>query len=143
MDLTGTGGLVGEGRWHTEGHRVVYLADSASTALLETIVHLEVDENTYPDPGKLLEVEFPPESKIISLAVPEEGDWREDLKLTQKIGDDWLESGASLLAEVPSALVLTARNYLFNPLHPDAAKARIASQRLQRFDPRLFRFRPR
>ncbi|MFL6462844.1 MAG: RES domain-containing protein, partial [Bryobacteraceae bacterium] len=40
-DLAGIGGLRCSARWHSQGHRVVYLAWSPSAALIEAMVHLE------------------------------------------------------------------------------------------------------
>jgi len=121
------------------GHPVVYLADSPSTALLETLVHLEVNEGTYPDPRKLLEVAAPEDCRVIELDLSNSEGWRDDFDLTQRLGTDWLKSGASALAVVPSVVVAEARNYLLNPLHPDAARVQIVSERWQPFDRRLFR----
>lgn len=137
-DLSGTGGLYAAGPWHLEGRRVVYLADSTSTALLETLVHLEVNEGTYPDPRKLLEILVPEDCDILELKLPERSNWIADLRITQKLGTEWLRSMASPLAVVPSALVAEARNYLLNPKHPDADIVRIVSERWQSFDTRLF-----
>ena len=46
--LTGEGGLYASGRWHTRGQRVVYLADHPASALLEVMVHLEIDAEDLP-----------------------------------------------------------------------------------------------
>jgi RES domain-containing protein len=35
-DLSGAGGLMASGRWHSQGKRIVYLADHPSSALLES-----------------------------------------------------------------------------------------------------------
>jgi RES domain-containing protein len=40
-DLSGLGGLRAAGRWHSQGRRIVYLADHPSSALLEMLVHLD------------------------------------------------------------------------------------------------------
>lgn len=39
-DLSGNGGLLVSGRWHHRGNRVIYACDHPSTALLETLVHM-------------------------------------------------------------------------------------------------------
>jgi RES domain-containing protein len=36
--LDGVGGLFASGRWHSRGHPVVYCAENAAIALLETLV---------------------------------------------------------------------------------------------------------
>jgi RES domain-containing protein len=103
------------------------------------LVHLELDEGTYPDPRKLLEVSVPEDCLVVSLDLPEAGIWVDDLELTRRLGTDWLRSLASPLAIVPSVIVSEARNYLLNPVHPDAARITIISERWQTFDRRLFR----
>ena len=56
-DLLGTGGLWASGRWHTSGRPVVYLAETAASALLEVLVLLELDEESMPSSYQLLKVE--------------------------------------------------------------------------------------
>ena len=41
--LEGIGGLYVPGRWHTQGHKIVYTAQNLSLASLEVFVHLESD----------------------------------------------------------------------------------------------------
>ena len=57
--LSGDGGLYASGRWHTRGRRVVYLADHPASALLEVMVHLEIDAEDLPTHYQLLGVEVP------------------------------------------------------------------------------------
>jgi RES domain-containing protein len=47
-DLSGEGGRRAEGRWHERGRPVVYLAEHAALALLETMVHLEIEYEDLP-----------------------------------------------------------------------------------------------
>jgi RES domain-containing protein len=145
-DLSGAGGRRFPGSWHAAGHPIVYLADSPSTALLETLVHLELTEDTYPDRRKLLEVAVPADCLIEELQLPEGEGWKQDLSLTRQLGMAWLRSLRSLrspLASVPSVIVSEARSYLLNPMHPHAMRITVVSERVQSFDPRLFRFPPR
>lgn len=135
--LNGVGGLTYSARWHNAGRPIVYLADHPAGALLETLVHLNVDDEDVPDGFTLLEVEIADKMIVKDLAVPD-GDWRADLSGTRRAGDRWLVGGKSLLARMPSAVVPRSWNYLLNPLHPDARKARIASVFAERYDLRLF-----
>ena len=57
--LSGDGGLYASGRWHTRGRRVVYLADHPASALLEVMVHLEIDAEDLPTHYQLLGVDVP------------------------------------------------------------------------------------
>ena len=58
-DLSGEGGRVVGGRWHSRGRPVVYLAEHPALALVENIVHLEIDPDDLPDTYQLIEVDLP------------------------------------------------------------------------------------
>lgn len=139
--LSGDGGLYAAGRWHTRGRRVVYLADHPASALLEVMVHLEVDAEDLPSHFQLLAVDVPDDLKITTVdeaALPPR--WREQTALTRARGDDWLRGAATALLRVPSAIVPDAANYLLNPAHPDAVRLGIAHAVRAGFDPRLTAF---
>ncbi len=140
IDLSGEGGRKASARWHTAGSRVVYLADSPIGALVESLVHLDVDREDTPDFYTLLKISVP-EGRAIQLLDPPVGtEWKQDLDLTRSIGDAWLASLESPLARVPSAIAPHTWNYLLNPEHPDSAQVQVAEVISERFDNRLFRF---
>ena len=137
-DLSGTGGLLHRGRWHNRGRQVVYLAQSAASALLEALVHIEASHpSELPRQYQLLEVEVPASASIIEAALPLDEAWQNDFALTRRTGDQWLASGASLLLRVPSAVVGRTFNVLLNPAHPQAQACRIVSVARYPFDDRL------
>jgi RES domain-containing protein len=138
LDLNGAGGLYYSARWHTIGHRVVYLAESPAGALIELLVHLE-DESEVPQPYNLLRVAAPENQQMETLASPQGEDWKQNLAETQDIGDAWLRSRICALARVPSAVLPNTYNYLLNPEHPDAGLFQIAEVVSAEFDPRLLR----
>jgi RES domain-containing protein len=138
-DLNGAGGFKRSGRWHNRGRRVVYLADSPSGALLERLVHLELDQEDIPDFYTRLKVAVPDNIPIEQLDPPEGLDWTLDEKLTRGMADAWLASGKTCIARVPSAIASEAWNYLLNPMHPDAKSVVIEKVIRERFDPRLFK----
>jgi RES domain-containing protein len=140
-DLSGRGGLESPGRWHPAGFRVVYLAESAAGALLEILVHMELTEATFPECFRLLKIRVPADCATLPIDLPDGDDWKSDFELTRRLGSEWLRSLASPLASVPSAIAPETWNFLLNPLHPDVARVAIVSERLERFDPRLFRIR--
>lgn len=37
-DLSGQGGLIAPGRWHSQGRRIIYAADHPASAMLESLV---------------------------------------------------------------------------------------------------------
>jgi RES domain-containing protein len=140
-NLSGDGGLYAGRRWHSRGHRVVYLADHPASALIEVMVHLELDAEDLPIHYQLLGIEVPDDIATTMIAETELPDsWREQTALTRARGDNWLRVRTAALLRVPSAIVPEATNYLLNPAHPDAARLAIGSAVRARFDPRLVAF---
>ncbi|QUS41265.1 RES domain-containing protein [Tardiphaga alba] len=139
-DLSGIGGLRFGGRWHSEGRRIVYLADHPSSALLEMIVHL--DFNFAPASYQLLRVRAEDKIKADQIdAADLPMDWLKRIDVTRAMGDSWLNRSANALLQVPSAIVRPAKNYLLNPLHSDAPFISIIETITAPFDPRLWRSR--
>lgn len=137
--LDGAGGLKTSGRWHTRGHRVVYLSSSPSAALLEILVHLEVPIGDLPRTYNLLEINVPDTvivEKLEEITRLPKG-WINSQFATQQIGDSWLQRSSTALLEVPSALAPHTSNFLMNPAHPDAAKITIVSIGQHPIDERL------
>jgi RES domain-containing protein len=141
-DLSGEGSRLSSARWHTEGRRVVYLAESPAGAIVERLVHLmEVKPDGFlPRTYQLLRISIGVASKIKSLDLPSGIDWKVQEGLTRRIGDTWLDSRETSLARVPSAVAPYTWNYLLNPDHPDAMEARIIEIIREQFDNRLFGF---
>ena len=134
-DLSGAGGLKAAGRWHHTGHAVVYLAQSPSAALLEVCVHTSA--NDVPPEFTLLRIEGP-ELRVSVVTLDDlPQDWRSHLEVTRDLGTAWLRKKETVLLQVPSALVPRTTNFLFNPIHPDAAKFRIRETLSYPFDARL------
>ena len=139
IDLGGWGGRKFSSRWTSLGRRVVYFAESPTAAHVETLVHLEVESEDTPDFYTLLKITVPDDLAIQPLDPPVGSEWKQDLKLTQRMGDAWLASLETVLARVPSAIAPRTWNYLLNPAHPDAKKVQVAEVIKERFDNRLFR----
>jgi RES domain-containing protein len=138
--LEGTGGLYASGRWHTKGHPVVYCSEDPSTALLETLVHLEIDIEDRPEFFQVLKIESAQDVSLEKVDIERLGlNWQDDLIRSRSAGDHWLRSQASLLLLVPSVLVPERRNYLVNPLHPESKSLRITGRYSHPFDGRLLR----
>jgi RES domain-containing protein len=136
--LDGEGGLIASARWHTQGHPVLYLAESPAGALVEVLVHLELDPAHLPRSYKLLKTEAPDDISVRAVGKAELADgWTRDLLATRTLGDDWLRSGATALLRVPSAIVPETFNLLLNPRHSDSARIRIVSHRDYPWDKRL------
>ena len=139
VDLSGEGGRKAGARWHTAGSRIVYLAESPTAALVETLVPLDVDPEDSPDFYSLLKVSVPDSLIVQALEPPAGSEWKNDMELTRRIGDVWLSSLKTALARVPSVLAPETWNCLLNPEHPDANQVQIAEVIKDRFDSRLLR----
>lgn len=137
--FSGSGAKQFGGRWNSPGVAAVYVAGSASLAILEMLVHLQSQElmRCYV----IFEVTFD-EALVTAVdpaALPR--NWRKSPPpaVAQQIGDAWFADAASAVLRVPSALVPTECNYLLNPLHPGFAEITIRPKQSVRFDPRLIR----
>jgi RES domain-containing protein len=138
FNLDGSGGTYAGGRWHTQGRPVVYCTLNPSTALLEMLVHLNVESDRPPRHLHILKIEV---SKGMSPEKVEDlpADWVKDGALTQRIGDLWLAERRSLLLEVPNAIVPETWNVLINPLHSGASLLRIVAHYDHALDARLLK----
>jgi len=135
--LDGEGGLI-SARWHTQGHPLLYLAETPAGALVEVLVHLELDPAHMPRSYKLLKAEAPDDISRQEIGKANLGqNWTQDLLATRKLGDEWLRSRVTALLRVPSAIVPETFNLLLNPHHPQASQVRIVSHRDYPWDKRL------
>lgn len=135
--LDGEGGLLAPGRWHSRGRRVVYTADHPALAILEVLVHLEIDPAVPPNGYVLFEIDVPAALAIDDAAVPAAS--LGDPAVTRAIGDRWLAAMSGSVLRVPSAIAPKARNFLLNPAHADTAKIAVVGRTSDPFDPRLLR----
>ena len=132
--LDGGGGIAVDGRWHSAGRPIVYAAETSALAMLEVLVHLEVDE--MPPSFQLLEIEAPDD--LASASWPIEQD-PADQTATRAWGDVWLSGGDAALARVPSVIAPRGSNWLINPAHTDASHVKLLSATRWPWDMRLFR----
>jgi RES domain-containing protein len=135
-DLTGTGGLYGPGRWHREGTRIVYAAESIALAMLEVLGHWP----KIPANMSLITLEIPDNASIKTLKISElPADWRNSPGPQElaDIGERWIQEGSFWLVRVPSVHVPTEFDYLLNPFHPEHQTLKISSIEPYPFDARL------
>lgn len=138
--LDGVGGTYVSGRWHTKGHPIIYCSEDPSTALLEALVHIEIDAEDRPQVFQVLKIQSSNTLSLERLNVKKlSPDWRNNMTHTRAAGDDWLQSGRSLLLEVPSVLVPERHNFLINPLHPEMKELRVTACYSHPFDQRFFK----
>jgi RES domain-containing protein len=140
LSLTGDGALRTSGRWHTRGRRVVYCAQSPAAALLEILVHFEIDIQDLPVRYRLLKIEAPDDVQVENVAV--DGlptGWPERTEVTRGLGDGWISKGSRALLSVPSAIVPETFNVLLNPAQQDAKRIVIVQAGEHAIDPRLLK----
>ncbi len=127
------------GRWHTKGRPVVYCTLNPATALLEILVHLEIDSEDRPERFQVLRIEGPDTlSQETVKADTFTANWTDDMTVTQAVGDLWLSEGRSFLLQVPSVLVPETWNMLVNPRHAEANLLKITRTYEHPFDARFF-----
>ena len=106
------------------------LSTLQAAAMLEVLVHLEIDPDDISDGLRLMRIEVP--DRIIPQAIGAlPAQWEGRHSTTQRIGDNWLASKSGLLLTVPSAIMPHTNNVLFNPAHPDAPRATLAVETLR------------
>lgn len=120
--FSGSGARKYGGRWNSPGTTIVYTAQTQSLAVLEMLVHLGGPEMLQH--YVLIGVEI--DAGLVREVEPSDlpRNWREDPAPlgSRKIGDEWVESEASAVLQVPSTLVPAESNFLLNPVHVDFAK---------------------
>ncbi|MCS4510648.1 RES family NAD+ phosphorylase [Xylophilus ampelinus] len=139
-DMRERGAETTGGRWNRAGMPVVYAATNIALATLETIVHFNTAD--LPLNRVLVRLDVPEKlwaaRKILALdAAPVGWNVFPAGRVSLDLGDAWLRSAASVLMEVPSAIVPEESNVLVNPRHPDVAAIAVARTRTFACDPRL------
>ena len=140
LSLAGDGALRTAGRWHSRGRRVVYCAQSPAAALLEILVHFEIDILDLPVRYRLLKIEAPDDVQVERVSIDDlPKDWPERTEVTRSLGDGWLTTGSAALLMVPSAIVPETFNGLLNPAHQNARRIVIVQAGEHAIDPRLLK----
>ena len=126
------------GRWNSKGKRCVYLASTASLALLEIMVHLD-DYSLLADYA-LYQIKIPDSSllELDSDSLPDDWDADPAPLSTAQIGDEWLTSLSSAALYTPSTIVPMEKIILINPAHQQyAGLLKTITEVDFRADPRL------
>jgi RES domain-containing protein len=121
--LSGEGGLRYSARWHT--------------AMIEALVHLELNEKSWPSYYDLMRITVPDGAVIETIRVTDDEGWKIDQSISRRLGDEWLASMRTALGRVPSAILPKTWNVLLNPEHPAAGEIRIVETIRADYDPRL------
>jgi RES domain-containing protein len=123
------GALLQPGRWHSAGTPVVYTAEHASLAVLETLIH--AGGKKIP-PRAISRIQIPDDLTIESSA------WI-DMPRSQAFGDAWVKEARTAVLLVPSIAVNKMEaNLVLNPANPDFARIVHDPPEQFIFNPRFF-----
>lgn len=139
-DLSGKGAEIAGGRWNSRGVAMLYTSQSRALCLAEIAVHLPF--GIIPLDYYLVEIEIPDNASISKVkTIDLQKDWNSfpHSVETQKVGDEFVFNGKSMVLKVPSAVVQGDFNYLINPRHPDFKQVKIKNTELFSFDKRFFK----
>jgi len=126
------------GRWNSKGVFMIYSSNSRALASLENLVHRSGEGLNHQFSTIVIEVPEDLNIRQVELKdLPKNWYKYENYTMTQKIGDEWIESGSTCLLKVPSAIIKMECNYLINPNHLDFKKIQIIQTEKFEFDPRL------
>ncbi len=124
-----TGAFHQAGRWHSAGTRVVYAAEHASLAVLETLIH--AGGRKIP-PRSMTRIHIPDYLEIESQS------WME-MPVSQAFGDAWVKEARSAVLRVPSIAVNRMEsNLVINPAHRDFDRLKRDAAEEFVFSPRFF-----
>ncbi|HVN28178.1 MAG TPA: RES family NAD+ phosphorylase [Candidatus Binataceae bacterium] len=130
--IDGEGARLYGGRWNRAGLAIVYCAINLSLAVLEVLVHLDVEVQEFPSDYVKIPIEVPRSVRLDRIdRLPD------DLADTVEIGSRWFRTAKTVGLLVPSVVVPEERNLLLNPSHRDFPRLQVRTAQPFRFDPRL------
>ena len=132
-DLSGIGGTLASGRWHTRGRPILYASEHPALALLEALAQFQ--RRDLPVRYQMLAIDVA--DSVPSLAVAAPTGWANDVAASRAIGDTWLLKGDTLMLRAPSVLAPHSWNVMLNPRHAAMSGVLIAFAEMAPFDGRL------
>ena len=127
------------GRWNPKGMSAVYTSESISLALLEILVHADLED--LPDDLVCVSAHIPGSVNVYEISISYlSQNWRNIDPAPSSLADmgkNWIEKGEFLLMSVPSVIIPNERNFIVNPEHTEFSK--LSDFKVQSFeiDPRL------
>lgn len=112
---------------------MVYCADHPAAALLEILVHIDLEDA--PASYQLLGIHVPDETPIFRPRLP--ADWNDNVGGTQDIGTRFVNEGLYAVMAVPSVVAPFTTNYLLNPALLEKWSITIDSRTRHPIDARL------
>lgn len=116
-DLSGKGAKLSGGRWNPKGYPLLYCASTSSLAILEKLVHIDLD--LLPSDLHIAEIEVPQSSlkSLLARDLPKNWNRYPSPDTYKRIGQKWIDANVNLLLKVPSAVNPKESNYLINTQH--------------------------
>jgi len=130
----GEGARLYGGRWNSQGGSVVYTSDSLALCCLEIFVNLPL----YDLLKDFVYIKLSFDEKLVQdVDLHESWNDRPVSKISQGIGDVWLQEQGSAVLMVPSVIIPEGNNYLINFNHQDSNQIKIGDPISLAFDSRL------
>ncbi len=118
----------------------MYCAQNPAAALLEILVHFEIDIQDLPVRYRLQKIYAPDDVAVERVSVAQlPSDWPARTGETRALGSAWLANDSVALLMVPSAIVPETFNVLLNAAHTDAKRIVIVEAGEHAIDPRLLK----
>jgi RES domain-containing protein len=106
------------GRWNTHTSPIIYASEHYSTAMLEKLVHANL---VLPANQHFITITIPNGVSYEIFNAPEHsGLDAKNETICKAFAQDWYDQKRSVVLMVPSIPARLERNFLINPLHPDA-----------------------
>jgi RES domain-containing protein len=125
------------GRWNSPGTAVVYASETRALCLLEVLAGLRSVKPLHA----YVFVPATFDDSLVRPLPPEDlpPDWQDSPPhpSAQQVGDTWVDQKESAILRVPSAIIPSEYNYLFDPAHPDFEQIRIGAPQELAVDSRL------
>lgn len=135
-ELDGEGSRIYGGRWNFIGNPMVYASCQLSLALLELLVHTDID--LIPEDLVSLKIDIPEHVSQETMMLPKNWHKHRDDNLLKHMGTQWLTQKRSAVLLVPSIIVPNEKNVLINPLHADIKHIHTIEKNKFQLDERLF-----
>jgi RES domain-containing protein len=127
--LVGVGAKKYGGRWNSKSVAVVYASETLELAMLEALVHVDMDLL----PKDMYQMAFEVEERLIGpVTAPLPKGWGRTPPYepkVQAIGDAWIRNESSLGLRVPASVLPSRSNILLNPAHSKMASVREVERR--------------
>jgi len=127
-----------EGRWNSQGIKVIYAASSRSLACLENVVHRSGEGLN--DLFRTMVIDIPSSERIEKITLKDlPKNWQQyNMEhVCRQIGDDWFYRQDSLVLQVPSVIIPNEFNYIINAQHKNFKKVKLKLVEPFIFDTRI------